>query len=72
MGGLRNDGKRRSGEALLSAEEVAEYFGVTMTTVYRWCKEGRIPCMKVGKHWRMRRSKLLEFPKEEAGDPGGA
>ncbi len=33
MGGLRDDGGRRSGEALLSAEEVAEYFGVNWYAV---------------------------------------
>ena len=63
---------RLSVDFLVGTEEMAAHFGVTKATVYRWCKEGRIPCMKVGKHWRMRRSKLLEFPKEEAGDPGGA
>ncbi len=62
MEGLRGEnGGRGYGEALLSAEEVAEYFGVRTTTVYRWCKEGRIPCMKIGKHWRMRREDLADF-----------
>ncbi len=64
MGGLRDRGKARPSEALLSAEEVAEYFGVGTTTVYRWCREGRIPCMKIGKHWRVRREKLMAFTKE--------
>ncbi len=40
------------------------YFGVKTTTVYRWCKEGRIPCLKIGKHWRVRREELADFPKE--------
>ena len=47
-----------------SAEEVAEYFGVGKITVYRWCKEGRIPCLKIGKHWRVRREELVDFLKE--------
>ena len=33
MGGLRDKGKARPSEALLSAEEVALYFGVKPTTV---------------------------------------
>ncbi len=70
MGGLRNQGERRTREALLSAEEVAEYFGVTTTTVYRWCNEGRIPCMKIGKHWRMRREDLVDFLKEAEESQG--
>jgi excisionase family DNA binding protein len=71
MGRLRDKGKRQTGEVLLSAEEVAEHFGVTTTTVYRWCREGRIPCLKIGKHWRMRREELVDFLKE-AEDSQGA
>src|ERR671920_547356 len=46
---------------LLSAEEVARYFGVGHITVYRWCKEGRLRCIKLGKHWRIRREALEDF-----------
>jgi excisionase family DNA binding protein len=49
VGGIRDKGERRTGEALLGAEEVTGYLGVGRVTVYRWCKEGRIPCLKVGK-----------------------
>jgi excisionase family DNA binding protein len=38
--------------------------GVKETTVYRWCKEGRLPCLKVGKHWRIRREAIENFLKE--------
>src|SRR5215218_6897689 len=37
--------------------------GVKETTVYRWCKEGKLPCLKVGKHWRIRREALKDFLK---------
>ena len=43
---------------LLSADEVAARLGVGAITVYRWCREGRLPCFKVGKGWRMRRGAL--------------
>jgi len=46
---------------LLSAEDVAKYFGVRPITIYRWCKEGRLQCMKLGKHWRIRREALEDF-----------
>jgi excisionase family DNA binding protein len=62
--GLRDRGKARPSEALLSAEEVALYFAVKATTVYRWCREGRIPCLKIGKHWRVRREQLVGFLKK--------
>ena len=46
---------------LLSAEDVAELMGVKETTIWRWCREGNLPCLKVGKHWRVRREALEAF-----------
>jgi excisionase family DNA binding protein len=46
---------------LLSAEDVAELVGIKESTVWRWCREGRLPCLKVGKHWRVRRETLEDF-----------
>jgi excisionase family DNA binding protein len=46
---------------LLSTEEVAEYLGVGQATVYRWCREGSLPAVKIGRRWRVRRSALEEF-----------
>ena len=46
---------------LLSAEDVAGMIGVKETTVWRWCREGNLPCLKVGKHWRVRREDLEAF-----------
>ena len=46
---------------LLGVEEVAEYLGVVPMTVYRWCREGRLPCMKLGRVWRIRRETLEDF-----------
>lgn len=51
--------------ALLSAAEVAGYLGVNQGTVYRWCREGRLPCVKVGKYWRLRRKALEGFLAEQ-------
>jgi excisionase family DNA binding protein len=61
------DGKttaRAAEKELLGAEDVAELIGVKETTVYKWCKEGKLPCLKVGKHWRIRRKALEDFLKE--------
>src|SRR3712207_340592 len=46
---------------LLGAEDVAALVGVKETTVWRWCREGHLPCLKVGKHWRIRREALEDF-----------
>ena len=66
------DGTHRDGSAagtssnlpqkdLLEASEVAEYLGVGEVTIYRWCREDSLPCLKLGKSWRIRREALLEF-----------
>ena len=46
---------------LLSAEDVASLMGIKETTVWRWCRQGRLPCLKIGKHWRVRRETLENF-----------
>jgi excisionase family DNA binding protein len=46
---------------LLGVEEVSGYLGVGPVTVYRWCWEGRLPCLKIGKSWRIRREALEDF-----------
>jgi excisionase family DNA binding protein len=46
---------------LLTVEEVAWYLKVGSATVYRWCREGRMPCLKIGKYWRTRREELEEL-----------
>ncbi len=46
---------------LLGVEEVAGCLGVGRLTVYRWCRDGSLPCFKIGKSWRVRREALEEF-----------
>jgi excisionase family DNA binding protein len=46
---------------LLDAEDVASYLDINQQTVWRWCREGRLPCLKIGKEWRIRRAALEDF-----------
>ena len=46
---------------LLSVKDISGYLGVGPVTVYRWCREGRLPCMKIGKYWRIRREAFEDF-----------
>ncbi len=48
-------------DELLGAAEVARRLGVGLVTVYRWCRQGRLTCFKLGKAWRIRRSALEAF-----------
>jgi excisionase family DNA binding protein len=49
---------------LLAVTDVAAMIGVKESTVYRWCNEGKLPCLKIGYHWRIRRGVLEDFLKE--------
>ena len=49
---------------LLAPADVAGMIGVKETTVYRWCSEGKLPCLKIGNNWRIRREVLEDFLKE--------
>lgn len=48
-------------DELLEVPRIAEYLRVSDVTVYRWCREGRLPCLKLGNSWRVRRSALVDF-----------
>lgn len=45
----------------MGAEKVSRVLGVGGVTVWRWCREGSLPCLKIGRRWRVRRSALEEF-----------
>jgi excisionase family DNA binding protein len=51
-----------------TAEEAAAYLRVSLYTVWRWCKQGRLPAFQIGRSWRIRKDKLDALIKElEAG-----
>jgi excisionase family DNA binding protein len=49
------------GKDLLDTEDVAAYLGVGQVTVWRWCRDESLPCLKIGKEWRIRREALERF-----------
>jgi excisionase family DNA binding protein len=49
---------------LLAVADVAGMLGMKDSTVYRWCSEGKLPCLKIGYHWRIRRGVLEDFLKQ--------
>jgi excisionase family DNA binding protein len=49
------------GKDLLHTEDVASYLGVGQVTVWRWCRDGTLPCLKIGREWRIRREALERF-----------
>ncbi len=55
-------------ESIMTIEEVADYLKIPKSTVYKLAQEGRIPCQKVGRHWRFRKNTInnwLDSQKED-------
>jgi len=46
------------GQELLTVFEVMGHLRVCRATVQRWCKEGKLPAVKIGKEYRVRRADL--------------
>ncbi|MEW6504408.1 MAG: helix-turn-helix domain-containing protein [Chloroflexota bacterium] len=49
----------------LTAEEVAEYLRLPLSTVYKLVQDKRLPGFKVGKHWRFRKDSFEKWIKEQ-------
>lgn len=47
--------------AVMTVDEVAEYLRIPRGSVYKLARRGRIPCQKVGRHWRFRGTALDEW-----------
>jgi len=59
-------------EELLSPEEVGERLGVSVYTVRRWIKEGKVRAFRPGKEYRVRVADLEEFFAAREVHPKGA
>ena len=45
-------------EELLTVDEVAEILRTTPNTIYRWLRAGKLPGVKIGKEWRIKKETL--------------
>jgi excisionase family DNA binding protein len=43
---------------IMTVEEVATYLRIPRSSVYKLAQRGKIPCQKVGRHWRFRRESV--------------
>jgi excisionase family DNA binding protein len=49
-----NDGEfPMSSAEILNIKEVSDYLKIPVSTVYKLIQEGKIPAIKLGKHWRL-------------------
>lgn len=54
-------------QELLTVDEVAEFLRIAPNTVYRWCRDGKLAGIKIGKEWRIARGDLDNFLAKRAG-----
>ena len=43
---------------VLNVDEVSSWLRIPKSTLYKLCSEGKIPCAKIGKHWRFDRTSV--------------
>ena len=43
---------------VMTIAETAQYLRVPLSSLYKLAQSGRIPCQKVGRHWRFRREAI--------------
>lgn len=59
--------KTETGE-ILTLEELSAYLKIPRSTLYKIVREGRIPCQKVGRHWRFRKAAIDRWLEETKPD----
>jgi excisionase family DNA binding protein len=45
----------------MTIAEVAAYLRIPRASVYKLAQRGKIPCQKVGRHWRFRREAVDQW-----------
>jgi excisionase family DNA binding protein len=49
---------------ILKSEEVSEWLRIPRSTLYKLCHEGKIPGIKIGRHWRFDRKTMEDWFRE--------
>lgn len=53
--------------SVMTIEELSHYLKISRSTLYKLAQEGKVPCQKVGRHWRFRKEAIDRWL-----DEGGA
>lgn len=46
---------------LMTLQEIARYLKLSVHTIYKMVEQGRLPGIKLGKHWRFRKEEVYEW-----------
>lgn len=52
--------------AVLTIDELSAYLKIPKSTLYKVVREGKVPCQKIGRHWRFRREAIDRWLEEGA------
>jgi len=54
----------------LSVNDIAEYLGIRIETMYRWLKDSdkKMPGHKVGRHWKFKKREIDKWVKSGGAD----
>ena len=52
---------------IMNVAELAKYLRIPRSTAYRLAQGGRIPCQKVGRHWRFRKEAVDRWLEASGG-----
>jgi excisionase family DNA binding protein len=54
---------------IMNIKEVAGYLKIPIPTVYKLAQSGKVPAVKVGKHWRFLKKDLDHLFEKKMGNP---
>jgi excisionase family DNA binding protein len=50
---------------VLTIDELSGYLKIPKSTLYKLVREGKVPCQKIGRHWRFYRESIDEWLKRQ-------
>lgn len=53
---------------VLTIDDLSEYLKISKSTLYKLVREGKVPCQKVGRHWRFHKEAIESWLRN---DPQG-
>lgn len=54
---------------VLTIEDLSIYLKIPKSTLYKIVREGKIPCQKIGRHWRFSKKAIDSWLVERKGVP---
>ena len=51
---------------VLTIDETSHYLRIPLSSLYKLAQEGKIPCQKVGRHWRFRKEAIDRWLEERS------